>query len=96
MSWFCKHEWDYIDRATEKEATVTKAENGGVCVTKPFTLGVCVYCRKCGKQNHRFSKKLNKLYGTHLRYEIIDNVANATKEYFKTIKYKIPKFMENK
>jgi len=89
MSWFCKHEWDYVKAHTEPKQKVSETEKGGKFLYQTMKCGVSVYCKKCGKINYRLSRKLSKLYAVHLgngiRYGILEKSEKKSKDLIETI-----------
>lgn len=96
MSWFCKHEWDYVKAQRDYHL-----QDYRICGKQhPVTVircGVLVYCTKCGKQHRRLSKKLGRLYTTHLANEMKHKAKEITnKSDIVEVKVDISKYLGNK
>ena len=96
MSLFCKHEWDYLKAKTEP----TYLQLNRVCSNyqiQTMKSGVSVYCTKCGKVNKRLSKKLGRLYATHLANEMKHKAKERTnKSDIIEVKVDISKYLGDK
>lgn len=79
MSWFCKHEWDYLKAKTKTQLRSDRI-CGKQCIAPITKCGVSVYCRKCGKIHRRLSKKLGRLYATHIAHEIENDILEGIAE----------------
>lgn len=97
MSLFCKHEWDYLKAKINPTYLQLNRVCGNYQEIQTMKCGVSVYCTKCGKVNKRLSKKLGRLYATHL-FNKLKNKAKekAGKSDFITVKIDISKSLGNK
>lgn len=80
MNLFCRHEWDYIKRKTDPQI-----DKQGNIQYAQIRIGVCVYCRKCGKQHRRLSKTMSKLYATHTIHEMENDILESVVEKSKQL-----------
>ena len=96
MSLFCKHEWDYLKAKTKTQLRSDRI-CGKQCIAPIIKCGVSVYCRKCGKIHRRLSKKLGRLYATHLANEMKHKAKERTnKSDIMEVKVDISKYLGDK
>lgn len=97
MSLFCKHEWDYIKAKTEPTYLQLNRVCGNYQEIQTMKCGVSVYCTKCGKVNRRLSRKLGRLYATHLANKSKnERIEKAHKNDFLEVKVDISKYLGDK
>ena len=97
MSLFCKHEWDYLKAKTEPTYLQLNRVCGNYQEIQTMKCGVSVYCTKCGKVHHRLSKKLGRLYATHLANEMKHKAKErANKGDIVEVKVDISEYFGNK
>lgn len=97
MSLFCRHEWDYVKAKTDPTYLQLNRVCGNYQEIQTMKCGVSVYCTKCGKVNRRLSKKLGRLYATHLANKLKNKaLEKVNKRDFFKVKVDISKFLGDK
>lgn len=97
MSWFCKHEWDYVKAQSDPTYLQCNRVCGKYQEIEVVRCAVSVYCTKCGKIHRRLSKKLSRLYATHLANEMKHKAKErANKSDLMKVKVDISKYLGDK